>query len=94
MSLSMNKVILVGHLGRDPEIGETQGNKRYARLSLATSYSYTNKTTGEVVEKTTWHRIVCWGDGLTAFIADKVKKGNKLLIDGKLQNEHLSEKRR
>lgn len=80
----MNKVFIIGNLGRDPEIGETPGNKRYARLSIATSETWRDKVTGERREKTDWHRVVVWGDGLTGVLARYAKKGGKLLVEGKL----------
>lgn len=80
----MNRVILIGNLGRDAESGETTTGKRWVRLSVATSVSWNDKTTGEKKEKTEWHRIVVWGDGFTAFLADNAKKGGKVLVEGKL----------
>jgi single-strand DNA-binding protein len=80
----INQVILIGNLGRDPEIGETPGNKRYARLSLATSESWRDKNTGERKERTEWHRVVVWGDGLAAMLQQYARKGSKLFVQGKL----------
>lgn len=77
-------VILIGNLGQDPEIGETPGNKRYARLSLATSESWRDKATGERKERTEWHRVVVWGDGLAAMLKQYARKGSKLYVQGKL----------
>jgi single-strand DNA-binding protein len=80
----MNKVIVLGNLGRDPEIGTTKDGKRYARLSLATSNTWRDKVTGEKREKTEWHKIVAWGDGLCGVLQQYAKKGSKLLVEGKL----------
>lgn len=80
----INQVILIGNLGQDPEIGETSGNKRYARLSIATSDQWRDKATGERKEKTEWHRVVVWGDGLAGMLKQYAKKGSKLYVSGKL----------
>lgn len=80
----LNQVTLVGNLGQDPDVGETAGNKRYARLSIATSESWRDKSTGEKREKTEWHRVVVWGDGLAGMLKQYAKKGTKLLVQGKL----------
>jgi single-strand DNA-binding protein len=84
MSSGINMVILVGNLGRDPETGSTESGRRYARLSLATSQQWRDKTTGEKREATQWHRIVAWGDGLAGMLAQYAKKGSKLYVQGKL----------
>ena len=80
----INQVILIGNLGQDPEIGETSGNKRWARLSVATSESWRDKASGERKERTEWHRVVVWGDGLAGMIKQYAKKGTKLYVSGKL----------
>lgn len=81
----MNEVILIGHLGQDAEIGETSNaHKKYAKLSLATGYSYKDKSTGEQKDKTDWHRIVVWGDGTCNYLGQYAKKGSKMLVKGKL----------
>lgn len=80
----INQVILIGNLGADPEIGETSGNRRYARFSLATSDQWRDKATGERRERTEWHRVVVWGDGLAGMLAQYAKKGSKLYVQGKL----------
>lgn len=80
----INQVFLIGNLGRDPEIGTTTSNRRYARLSLATSQSWRDKVTGEKREKTEWHRIVAWGDGIASMLEKYAKKGSKLDVQGKL----------
>lgn len=85
MAGSLNKVILIGNLGRDPEIRTTNEGKEIANFSLATSESWKDKLTGERKEKTEWHRIVVFNEGLVRVIKDHVKKGSKLYIEGGLQ---------
>lgn len=85
MAGSVNKVILVGNLGRDPEIRRTQDGKAIANFSIATSDTWRDKTTGERREKTEWHRIVCFNEGLTKVIESYVKKGSKVYLEGNLQ---------
>ena len=85
MSGSLNKVTLIGNLGRDPEIRTTNDGKEIANFSLATSESWKDKATGEKKDKTEWHRIVCFNEGLVKIIKEYVKKGTKLYIEGQLQ---------
>ncbi|MDO8840329.1 MAG: single-stranded DNA-binding protein [Parvibaculum sp.] len=85
MAGSVNKVILVGNLGADPEIRRTQDGRPIANLRLATSESWRDKNTGERREKTEWHRIVVFNEGLCKVIEQYVKKGAKLYIEGALQ---------
>lgn len=85
MAGSLNKVTLIGNLGRDPEIRTTSDGKEIANFSLATSESWKDKMTGERKDKTEWHRIVCFNEGLVRVIKDYVKKGTKLYIEGQLQ---------
>jgi single-strand DNA-binding protein len=85
MAGSVNKVILVGNVGRDPEIRSTQDGQRVANFTLATSENWRDKTSGERREKTEWHRIVVFNDRLTEVIEKYVKKGSKLYIEGALQ---------
>jgi len=82
---SLNKVQLIGNLGRDPEIRSTQDGKEIANLTIATSESWKDKVTGERKEKTEWHRIVIFNDGLVNVVKNYVKKGSKLYIEGALQ---------
>lgn len=84
MSGSVNKVILIGRLGRDPETRKTQNGGTVANLSLATSETWKDKATGERKEKTEWHRVVIWGK--LAEVAGKfLKKGSKVYVSGSLQ---------
>ena len=85
MSGSLNKVILIGNLGNDPEIRSTNDGRKIANFSLATGESWKDKVTGEKKEKTEWHRIVCFNEGLVKVIKEYVKKGTKLYIEGQLQ---------
>jgi len=83
--MSINKVILVGNVGQDPEIRSTQDGREIANFSLATSESWKDKATGEKREKTEWHRVVVFSQGLVNIIKNYVKKGSKLYIEGSLQ---------
>lgn len=82
---SVNKVILVGNVGRDPEIRATNSGERIANLSLATSESWRDKSSGEKREKTEWHRVVIFNDRLTDVVEKYVTKGSKLYVEGSLQ---------
>ena len=85
MAGSVNKVILVGNLGRDPEIRSTQDGMRIANLNLATSESWRDKMSGERKEKTEWHRVVIFNEGLCKVAEQYLKKGAKVYIEGQLQ---------
>jgi single-strand DNA-binding protein len=85
MAGSVNKVILVGNLGADPEIRRTQDGRPIANLRLATSETWRDKATGERKEKTEWHRVVVFSEPLCKVIEQYVKKGSKLYIEGALQ---------
>jgi single-strand DNA-binding protein len=85
MAGSVNKVILVGNLGRDPEIRSTQDGTRIANLSLATSESWRDKNSGERKEKTEWHRVVIFNENLVKVAEQYLKKGSKIYIEGALQ---------
>lgn len=82
---SLNKVTLIGNLGKDPEIRTTGDGKEIANFSIATSETWKDKTTGEKKDKTEWHRVVCFNEGLTRAIKSYVKKGSKIYIEGQLQ---------
>lgn len=84
MAGSVNKVILVGNLGADPEIRRTQDGKAIANMSVATSESWRDRNTGERREKTEWHRVVCFNDGLNKVIEQYVKKGTTVYLEGNL----------
>jgi single-strand DNA-binding protein len=85
MAGSLNKVVLIGNLGRDPEIRSTSDGREIANFSIATSESWKDKATGERKDKTEWHRIVVFNEGLVRVIKNYVKKGSKLYIEGQLQ---------
>jgi single-strand DNA-binding protein len=85
MAGSVNKVILVGNLGADPEIRRTQDGRPIANLRLATSETWRDKNTGERRERTEWHRVVVFSEPLCKVIEQYVKKGAKLYIEGQLQ---------
>lgn len=86
----VNKAILLGNLGQDPEVKELENGTMIARFSLATSESYTNKS-GEKVNNTEWHRIELW-DGLARVASQYLKKGNTVYIEGKIKTETWTDK--
>jgi len=85
MAGSVNKVILVGNLGADPEIRRTQDGRPIANLRVATSESWRDKATGERREKTEWHRVVIFNEGLCRVAEQYLKKGSKVYLEGSLQ---------
>jgi single-strand DNA-binding protein len=85
MAGSVNKVILIGNLGADPEIRRTQDGRPIANLRLATSDSWKDKNTGERREKTEWHRVVIFNENLCRIAEQYLKKGSKVYIEGALQ---------
>jgi single-strand DNA-binding protein len=87
---SVNKVILLGHLGADPEVRYTQGGTAVANLRIATNESYNDKTSGERVEKTEWHRVVAWGK-LAEIVGQYLKKGRQVYIEGSLQTRQYQD---
>ena len=85
MAGSVNKVILIGNLGADPEIRRTQDGRPVANLRVATSESWRDKATGERKEKTEWHRVVIFNENLCRIAEQYLKKGSKVFIEGALQ---------
>lgn len=85
MASSLNKVILIGNIGKDPEIRSTQQGKEIASLTIATSDSWKDRNTGEKQERTEWHRVVVFADGLVNIIKNYVKKGSRVYLEGSLQ---------
>jgi single-strand DNA-binding protein len=85
MAGSVNKVILIGNLGADPEIRRTQDGRPIANLRIATSETWRDKNSGERREKTEWHRVTVFNEGLCRVIEQYVKKGSKVYIEGQLQ---------
>jgi single-strand DNA-binding protein len=92
MAGSVNKVILVGNLGADPEIRRTQDGRPIANLSIATSESWRDKNSGERKEKTEWHRVVIFNEGLCKVAEQYLKKGAKVYIEGALQTRKWQDK--
>jgi single-strand DNA-binding protein len=83
----LNKAILIGHVGTDPEIITTQNGNKLAKFSLATSERWKDKNTGEKKEATEWHRVVAFNDGLVGVIEKYVKKGSKLYVEGSINTQ-------
>ena len=81
----LNKVILIGNLGRDPEFRSTNDGKEIATFTVATSDSWKDRVTGEKKEKTEWHRVVVFSEGLVRVIKSYLKKGSKVYLEGSLQ---------
>ena len=84
MAGSLNKVLLIGRLGADPEIKQMVNGKSVARLSIATSQSWKDKNTGEKKEKTEWHRVVVFNEGLVNVVQQYLKKGAQIYVEGQL----------
>ena len=84
MAGSLNKVLLIGRLGADPDIKQMVNGKNVARFSLATSNTWKDKNTGEKKEKTEWHRVVIFNEGLVNVVQQYVKKGAQVYIEGQL----------
>lgn len=85
MAGSVNKVIIVGNVGKDPEIRTTQDGRKFANLRVATSETWKDKNSGERKEKTEWHAVVVFNDNTAKFVEQYVRKGSKLYIEGQLQ---------
>jgi single-strand DNA-binding protein len=92
MAGSVNKVILIGNLGADPEIRRTQDGRPIANLRVATSETWRDKATGERREKTEWHRVVIFNEGLCKIVEQYVKKGSKVYLEGALQTRKWQDK--
>jgi single-strand DNA-binding protein len=92
MAGSVNKVILIGNLGADPEIRRTQDGRPIANLRVATSESWRDKTSGERKEKTEWHRVVIFNEGLCKIAEQYLKKGSKVYLEGALQTRKWQDK--
>jgi single-strand DNA-binding protein len=92
MAGSVNKVILIGNLGADPEIRRTQDGRPIANLRVATSESWRDKTSGERKEKTEWHRVVIFNEGLCKIVEQYLKKGSKVYLEGALQTRKWTDK--
>jgi single-strand DNA-binding protein len=92
MAGSVNKVILIGNLGADPEIRRTQDGRPIANLRVATSESWRDKTSGERKERTEWHRVVIFNEGLCRIAEQYLKKGSKVYLEGQLQTRKWQDK--
>ena len=92
MAGSVNKVILVGNVGSDPEIRSLNNGGKVANFSLATSESWRDKQSGERKEKTEWHRVAIMSDGLVNVVEKYVNKGSKLYLEGKLQTRKWTDR--
>ncbi len=92
MAGSVNKVILVGNLGKDPEVRHTQDGKAIVNLSIATSENWRDKSTGERKEKTEWHRVVIFNDNIAKVAEQYLKKGSTVYIEGQLQTRKWTDK--
>ena len=84
MAGSVNKVLIVGHLGNDPEVRALEGGVQLARISVATTESYTDKNSGEKISNTEWHRVVMWR-GLAGVAEKYLRKGSLVYIEGRLK---------
>lgn len=85
MAGSVNKVILIGNLGRDPEVRSTQAGKKIVNLALATSETWRDRNSGERQERTEWHRVVIFSEGLAKVAEQYLRKGSKVYLEGQLQ---------
>jgi single-strand DNA-binding protein len=92
MAGSVNKVILVGNLGRDPEVRHTQDGKPIVNLSIATSETWRDRNTGERKERTEWHRVVIFNEGLAKVAEQYLKKGSTVYVEGQLQTRKYTDK--
>jgi len=91
MAGSVNKVILVGNLGRDPEVRSTQDGRKIVHFSLATSENWKDKSSGERREKTEWHRVVIFNENLASVAERFLKKGSKVYVEGQLQTRKYTD---
>ena len=93
MAGSLNKVLLIGRLGADPEIKQMVNGKSVARFSLATNNTWKDKNTGEKKEKTEWHRVVIFNEGLVNVVQQYVKKGAQVYIEGQLSTRKWTDEK-
>ena len=92
MAGSVNKVILIGNLGADPEIRRTQDGRPIVNMRVATSENWRDKATGERKERTEWHRVVIFSEGLAKIAEQYLKKGSKVYLEGQLQTRKWTDK--
>lgn len=88
----LNKVTIIGNVGQDPEFRDVTTSQRVANLSIATTETWKDKNSGEKKERTEWHRVVVWNDGLVSVIEKYVKKGTKIYVEGQLQTRKWKDK--
>ncbi|CAA2140406.1 single-stranded DNA-binding protein [Hyphomicrobium sp. ghe19] len=88
----LNKVQIIGNVGQDPDFRDVSTSQRVANLSIATTESWKDKATGEKKERTEWHRVTVWNDGLVSVIEKYVKKGSKIFVEGALQTRKWKDK--
>lgn len=86
MASSLNKVVLIGNIGKDPDIRTMQNGSKVASFSMATSESWKDKTTGERKENSQWHRVVIFNENLISIVEKYLKKGSKVYLEGQLEN--------
>ena len=91
MAGSVNKVILVGNLGKDPEVRRMQDGRPVVNMSVATSETWRDKNTGEKKERTEWHRVVIFSEGLAKVAEQYLKKGSKVYLEGQLQTRKYTD---
>ena len=89
---SLNKVLIIGNLGRDPEVRHTQDGKPIVNLSVATSESWKDRNTGERKERSEWHRVVIFNEGLAKIAEQYLKKGSTVYLEGQLQTRKWTDK--
>lgn len=89
--MSLNKVILIGNVGNDPEIRDLPDGSKVARFSLATSEKFRSKKSGELVEQTEWHNIVCW-NVLAELSSNYIKKGGRIYLEGRIKSSSWADK--
>ena len=92
MAASLNKATLIGNLGKDPEVRAFQGGGRIANLTVATSESWKDRTSGERKERTEWHRVTIHGDGLVGVAEKYLKKGAKVYVEGRLETRKWTDR--
>ena len=92
MAGSVNKVILIGNLGRDPEVRRMTSGDAVVNLSVATSETWKDKTSGERKEKTEWHRVTIWNENLAKVAEQYLRKGSKVYLEGALQTRKYTDK--
>lgn len=92
MASSLNKATLIGNVGRDPEVRATQGGQVISNFSLATSESWTDKTSGERKEKTQWHNVVVMNENIASVLEKYVRKGSRLYVEGSIQTRKWTDK--